>query len=108
MFAAAFTVTADWHFARDGTWGPAARRMHVGRCATQPARVALQASRRKPGSLLVTGLVFLATLSGAFVARLDAGLIDNEFPLRDGRLSPPLDKLLLPSYAHASDGGKGT
>ena len=46
--------------------------------------------------------------TGAFVAGLDAGLVYNEFPLMDGRLAPPLDELLSPSYASAGDGGKGT
>ncbi|KAI9433263.1 cytochrome oxidase assembly protein-domain-containing protein, partial [Lactarius indigo] len=54
------------------------------------------------------GLVFLAALSGAFVAGLDASLVYNEFPLMGERLAPPLDDLLSPSYEDVADGGKGT
>ncbi|KAH9037698.1 COX15/CtaA family [Lactarius hengduanensis] len=93
MFAAALTVTADWRFARDGTWG----RLRNG-----------YARRDRYGAVQVTVLVFLATFSGAFVAGLDAGLIYNEIPLMDGRLALPLDKLLSPSYADASDESKDT
>ncbi|KAI9430936.1 hypothetical protein H4582DRAFT_1885716, partial [Lactarius indigo] len=48
----------------------------------------------KTHAAIVTGLVFLTALSGAFVAGLDAGLVYNEFPLMGGRLAPPLDELL--------------
>ncbi|KAH8989326.1 hypothetical protein EDB86DRAFT_3104441 [Lactarius hatsudake] len=72
MFAAALTVTADRRFARDGTWG----------WLRNGCTWTLDSLRGA-----VTGLVFLATLSGAFVARLDASLIDNKFPLMDGRLA---------------------
>ncbi|KAI9433268.1 hypothetical protein H4582DRAFT_1820022 [Lactarius indigo] len=61
----------------------------------------------KTHAAIVTGLVFLTALSGAFVAGLDAGLVYNEFPLMGGRLAPPLDELLSPRYADAADGSKG-
>ncbi|KAH9008431.1 COX15/CtaA family, partial [Lactarius deliciosus] len=64
--------------------------------------------RFKTHAVIVTGLVFLTVLSGAFVAGLDAGSVYNEFPLMGGRLAPPLDELLSPSYADATDGAKGT
>ncbi|KAI9433261.1 cytochrome oxidase assembly protein-domain-containing protein [Lactarius indigo] len=59
-------------------------------------------------AVITTGLVFLTAVSGAFVAGLDAGLVYNEFPLMGGRLAPPLDELLSPTYADAADGSKGT
>lgn len=43
------------------------------------------------------------TLSGAFVAGLDAGLIYNEFPLMGGRISPPASELFSQAYAKAAD-----
>ncbi|KAH9017041.1 cytochrome oxidase assembly [Lactarius hengduanensis] len=103
MFAAALSVTADWRFARDGTWG----RLRDGRTWDGVLRNPL-VRRFKAHAAIVTGLVFLTALSGAFVAGLDAGLVYNEFPLMGGRLAPPLDELLSPSYADAADGGKGT
>ena len=122
MFAAALSVIADWRFARDGAWG----RLRDGRTWDGVLRNPL-VRRFKAHAAVVTGLVFLTALSGtsippikhamrgilncrtgAFVAGLDAGLVYNEFPLMDGRLAPPLDELLSPSYANAGDGGKGT
>ncbi|KAH9038037.1 electron transfer protein 1 [Lactarius deliciosus] len=103
MFAAALSVTADWRFARDGTWG----RLRDGRTWDGVLRNPL-VRRFKTHAAIVTGLVFLTALSGAFVAGLDAGLVYNEFPLMGGRLAPPLDELLSPSYADATDGAKGT
>jgi cytochrome c oxidase assembly protein subunit 15 len=41
------------------------------------------------GALAVAGLVFLTILSGALVAGLHAGLIDNTFPMMEGRIVPP-------------------
>ncbi|KAF8269716.1 cytochrome oxidase assembly protein-domain-containing protein [Lactarius quietus] len=100
MFAAALSVMADWRFARNGSWG----RLRDGRTWDGVLRNPL-VRRFKTHATVVTGLVFLTALSGAFVAGLDAGLVYNEFPLMDGRLAPPLDELLSPSYA---DGDKGT
>ncbi|KAI9453209.1 cytochrome oxidase assembly [Lactarius psammicola] len=84
MFAAALSVTADWRFARDGTWG----RLRDGRTWEGVLRNPL-VRRFKTHAAIVTGLVFLTALSGAFVAGLDAGLVYND-------------------YADAGDGGKGT
>ncbi|KAH9037693.1 electron transfer protein 1 [Lactarius hengduanensis] len=84
MFAAALSVTADWRFARDGTWG----RLRDGRTWDGVLRNPL-VRRFKAHAAIVTGLVFLTALSGAFVAGLDAGLVYTT--TRD-----------------AADGGKGT
>ncbi|KAH8989335.1 electron transfer protein 1 [Lactarius hatsudake] len=96
MFAAALSVTADWRFARDGTWG----RLRDGRTwdgvLRNPLVRRFKDARRDRHR------------ARAFVAGLDAGLVYNEFPLMGGRLAPPLDELLSPSYADAADGGKGT
>ena len=121
MFAGALSVIADWRFARDGAWG----RLRDGRTWDGVLRNPL-VRRFKAHATIVTGLVFLTALSGtslsretleyvylnlspgAFVAGLDAGLVFNEFPLMGGRLAPPLDELLSPSYSDAGDRGKGT
>ncbi|KAH9169275.1 hypothetical protein EDB89DRAFT_1488831 [Lactarius sanguifluus] len=86
--------------------GPAMQRMYVGRCATQPARVALQASSFKMHAAIVR-FVTEQLRGSSSLPHYPAGLIDNEFPLMHGRISPPLDKLLSPSYADASDGEQG-
>lgn len=103
MFVAALSVIADWRFAHNGSWG----RLRDGRTWEDVLRNPL-VRRFKTHAAVVTGLVFLTALSGAFVAGLDAGLVYNEFPLMGGRLAPPLDELFSPSYADAADGGKGT
>ncbi|SCV72203.1 BQ2448_4897 [Microbotryum intermedium] len=52
---------------------------------------------------VVSALVFLTALSGAFVAGLDAGLVYNEFPLMGGRLVPATKELIDDHYARKSD-----
>ncbi|KAH9029695.1 cytochrome oxidase assembly protein-domain-containing protein [Lactarius pseudohatsudake] len=58
MFAAALSVTADWRFARDGTWG----RLRDGRTWDGVLRNPL-VRRFKAHAAIVTGLVFLTALS---------------------------------------------
>ncbi|KAJ7638531.1 cytochrome oxidase assembly [Roridomyces roridus] len=55
--------------------------------------------RFKTYTRVLTGLVLLTAVSGAFVAGLDAGLVYNEWPLMGGRLVPPTDELFAPAYA---------
>ena len=52
-----------------------------------PADSAAGRALRTP-ALVVSGLIFLAAVSGAFVAGLDAGFAYNTFPLMDGALVP--------------------
>ncbi|KDE09313.1 hypothetical protein MVLG_00629 [Microbotryum lychnidis-dioicae p1A1 Lamole] len=52
---------------------------------------------------VVSALVFVTALSGAFVAGLDAGLVYNEFPLMGGRLVPAKSELIDDHYARKSD-----
>jgi cytochrome c oxidase assembly protein subunit 15 len=56
------------------------------------------AVRLFPRAVALLCLALLVIASGAFVAGLHAGLIDNSFPLMEGRLAPPglwLDRPLL-------------
>ncbi|KAI0291927.1 cytochrome oxidase assembly protein-domain-containing protein [Multifurca ochricompacta] len=94
MFAAGLAVKTDWRFARDGVWS----RLRDGRTWEEVLRNPV-VKRFKLYASIVTGLVLLTALSGAFVAGLDAGLVYNEFPLMGGRLTPPLKELLSPQYA---------
>jgi len=48
----------------------------------------------KRATTVITGLVFLTALSGAFVAGLDAGLVCNDFPYMNGNIIPPATELL--------------
>ena len=50
---------------------------------------AAAARRLRLSALVVTGLVLVTILSGAFVAGTRAGLVNNEFPLMGGSLVPP-------------------
>ena len=54
----------------------------------------------------LTALVFGTTVTGGFVAGLDAGLIYNDFPYMGGgeRLLPPRAELLSDFYARRADG----
>ncbi len=62
MFAAALSVTADWRFARDGTWG----RLRDGRTWDGVLRNPL-VRHFKAHVAIVTGLVFLTALSGTSI-----------------------------------------
>lgn len=65
-------------------------------------RMSVEAFRAR--AWILTALVFVTALSGAFVAGLDAGLLYNEFPLMGGKLAPPKDELMSPAYAKRPDG----
>jgi len=54
--------------------------------------------RFKTHAALVTTLVFLTALSGAFVAGLYEGFVYNEFPLMCGCIAPSMDEL----FAHGA------
>ncbi|POS82325.1 hypothetical protein EPUL_006304, partial [Erysiphe pulchra] len=49
-------------------------------------------------------LVFITALSGAFVAGLDAGLVYNEFPYMGDGFYPPKEELFDPNYSSKADG----
>ncbi|KAK7060268.1 Cytochrome c oxidase assembly protein cox15 [Paramarasmius palmivorus] len=65
-------------------------------------RMSVEAFRAR--AWILTALVFVTALSGAFVAGLDAGLVYNEFPLMGGRLAPPKNELMSEAYAKRPDG----
>ncbi|THH11819.1 hypothetical protein EW146_g7911 [Bondarzewia mesenterica] len=99
MFWTGISVLKDWKFAKTGAWGGITDGRTWEKVLQNPI-----VKRFKTQSVLLTGLVFLTALSGAFVAGLDAGLLYNEFPLMGGRLAPPTDELFDPAYASESDG----
>lgn len=51
-----------------------------------------------PWAAGIAGLVFVAVLSGGFVAGLDAGFVYNTFPLMDGQLVPDVLFAMDPFY----------
>ncbi len=55
-------------------------------------------------ALMALGLIAITTVSGAFVAGTDAGLIFNTFPLMEGRLIPPgyFETLAAPFEDHGT------
>lgn len=53
----------------------------------------------RAGAMLILALVVLQIFSGGLVAGLDAGMTFNTWPLMDGALVPPLDKLGIISPA---------
>ncbi|GAA5886061.1 hypothetical protein JCM6882_004249 [Rhodosporidiobolus microsporus] len=59
--------------------------------------------RARVALTVVSGLVFLTALSGAFVAGLDAGLIYNEWPTMGGGFSPGMDELNKDFYCRKAD-----
>ncbi|KAI0069133.1 cytochrome oxidase assembly [Artomyces pyxidatus] len=99
MFTAGISVLTDWRFAQTGKWSGLVDGSKWEQIMQNPI-----VRRFKTRSILLTGLVFVTALSGAFVAGLDAGLLYNEFPLMGGRLAPPTDELLSVDYASSPDG----
>ncbi|EAU84615.2 electron transfer protein 1 [Coprinopsis cinerea okayama7 len=97
MFGTGIAVIKDWKFANGAAWSGAANQ-NIANILQNPL-----VKRVKAASWVLTGLVFLTALSGAFVAGLDAGLLYNEFPLMGGRLAPPADELFDPAYAKSAD-----
>ncbi|KAH9843661.1 cytochrome oxidase assembly [Rhodofomes roseus] len=100
MLGTGMAVLYDWRYGMSGAWaglkGEAANWNNI---LQNPA-----VKRFARYSKLLTGLVFLTALSGAFVAGLDAGLLYNEFPLMGGRIAPPADELFSTAYAKSPDG----
>ncbi|EIW82484.1 electron transfer protein 1 [Coniophora puteana RWD-64-598 SS2] len=98
MLASGLAVIKDWKFSKSGIWS-GSKTVSWQEVTSNPA-----VRRFMTRSKLLTGLVFLTALSGAFVAGLDAGLVYNEFPLMGGRLVPPTDELFATAYAKSADG----
>jgi len=97
MVGTGMAILRDWKFAHRGVWsGLAAERW-------EPILRNALVQRFTGRVWIVTGLVFLTALSGAFVAGLDAGLVYNEFPTMGGRLAPPREELMNPVYARKED-----
>ncbi|TFY72067.1 hypothetical protein EVG20_g927 [Dentipellis fragilis] len=99
MFASGISILKDWKYANSGNWGGLTDGRTWEKVMQNPI-----VRRFKTQTVLLTALVFLTALSGAFVAGLDAGLVYNEFPLMGGRLAPPADELLSKDYASGPDG----
>ncbi|CCM01042.1 uncharacterized protein FIBRA_03090 [Fibroporia radiculosa] len=100
MFGTGLAALYDWRYATKGVWGGYKGDNIQWKAALDHPLVRRFARYSK----ILTGLVFLTAISGAFVAGLDAGLLYNEFPLMGGRLAPPTDELFSASYAKAPDG----
>lgn len=96
MFGTGMAVLRDWGYARMGIWN--------GMKGGWEAVLRQTSVRRyRSAAWIVTALVFVTAMSGAFVAGLDAGLLYNEFPYMGGQLVPPKDELLNPAYATRED-----
>ncbi|TDL29779.1 COX15-CtaA-domain-containing protein [Rickenella mellea] len=97
MLSTGLAVLRDWKFAIQGKWsGLLAKDL-------EPVLKNPIVRKFRRRAWLLTSLVFLTAMSGAFVAGLDAGLVYNEFPLMGGRLAPPTDELMNPAYAKQAD-----
>ncbi|KAH9921481.1 COX15-CtaA-domain-containing protein [Epithele typhae] len=98
MFGTGLAALMDWRFAHRGAWSgtPDGARWQEVLASPLVRRFGARAK-------VLTGLVLITALSGAFVAGLDAGLLYNEFPLMGGRLAPPADELFDPAYAKRAD-----
>ncbi|GJJ07389.1 hypothetical protein Clacol_001591 [Clathrus columnatus] len=92
MLGIGLSVLKDWKFVQSGIWNNG---VHSWQNVVKNPMI----RRFKGNALLVTGLVGLTALSGAFVAGLDAGLVYNEFPTMGGSLIPPKDELISSAYA---------
>ncbi|KAF9468898.1 cytochrome oxidase assembly [Collybia nuda] len=97
MFGAGIAAIKDWKFSRGAAWS-GLKGANIKAILGNPSVRAFKAQ-----AWIITGLVFLTALSGAFVAGLDAGLVYNEFPFMGGRLAPPGDELFDPAYAKKAD-----
>ncbi|KAH7868770.1 cytochrome oxidase assembly protein-domain-containing protein [Lentinula edodes] len=98
MFSSGLAIVKEWKYATGAQW------MGLTTSAFNEALNSPAVMRFKARSWVLTGLIFLTALSGAFVAGLDAGLLYNEFPLMGGRLAPPKDELMSLAYAKRADG----
>ncbi|KDQ06249.1 hypothetical protein BOTBODRAFT_121748 [Botryobasidium botryosum FD-172 SS1] len=102
MFGTGLEIRRDWRWVNQGVWSGVRA---VGESVVWEGVLGRAGVRRFKGAAMVlTGLVFLTALSGAFVAGLDAGLVYNEFPLMGGRLAPPSTELFSAHYAKSADG----
>jgi len=100
MLGTGMAALYDWRYATRGVWaGLKGEAAHWNNILQNP-----HVKRFARYSKLLTGLVFVTALSGAFVAGLDAGLLYNEFPLMGGRIAPPADELFSTAYAKNPDG----
>ncbi|KAI0052557.1 electron transfer protein 1 [Auriscalpium vulgare] len=94
MFASGISVLMDWRYAHAGKWSGLVEGGKWEQVLSNPI-----VRKFRTRSVLLTGLVLLTAVSGAFVAGLDAGLVYNEFPLMGGRIAPPTDELISTHYA---------
>jgi len=96
MFGSGMAVIKDWKYANGASWSGN---------PTSPRKVLKRPrfSSFKRQSWVLTGLVLLTALSGAFVAGLDAGLLYNEFPLMGNHIVPPVEELFSDDYAKHPD-----
>ncbi|KAF9534963.1 cytochrome oxidase assembly [Crepidotus variabilis] len=101
MFGTGMAVIKDWKFAHGAPWSGFKGNGSVAEIQSILNNPLVKSFKKQ--SWVVTGLVLLTALSGAFVAGLDAGLLYNEFPLMGGRLAPPSDELFSPNYAKNPD-----
>ncbi|KIJ70430.1 hypothetical protein HYDPIDRAFT_23537 [Hydnomerulius pinastri MD-312] len=98
MLGTGLAAIKDWKYARGGPWS-GSKTMSWEEVLSNPV-----VKRFTRQSRVLTALVFLTAISGAFVAGLDAGLLYNEFPLMGGRIAPPMDELFSSVYAKNADG----
>lgn len=98
MFSTAMITIKEFKFAQGASWqGQKLKAFSAALASPMMKRLHLQ-------TRLLSALIFLTALSGAFVAGLDAGLLYNEFPLMGGRIAPPVDELFNRDYCKSSDG----
>ncbi|KAF8897223.1 COX15/CtaA family [Infundibulicybe gibba] len=98
MFATGMAAIKDWKFSQGASWSGVNGLKAINIVLANPSL-----RRFRTCAQILTGLVFLTALSGAFVAGLDAGLLYNEFPLMGGQLAPPTDELFSQAYAKSAD-----
>jgi cytochrome c oxidase assembly protein subunit 15 len=99
MLGTGLTIRREWNWASYVANGKAEAARAFETALANPV-----VRRFHRASKLLTGLVFLTAISGAFVAGLDAGLVYNEFPYMGGRLAPPLAEMFSAAYAKLPDG----
>ncbi|KIJ56577.1 hypothetical protein M422DRAFT_218050 [Sphaerobolus stellatus SS14] len=97
MLRIGYSVLRDWKFVKKDTWNG------VSGDGWQKILNNSRLQRFTKVGWLLTGLVLVTALSGAFVAGLDAGLVYNEFPTMGGRLVPPTDELYSTNYTQNLD-----
>ncbi|KAL4082017.1 cytochrome oxidase assembly protein-domain-containing protein [Scleroderma yunnanense] len=98
MLGTGLAAIKDWRYAHGASWSGSTSATWEEILSNPTIKSFVRKSR------VLTVLVLLTALSGAFVAGLDAGLLYNEFPLMGGRIAPPADELLSLAYAKRADG----